>query len=244
MIRFDSVSKKFGKKNILDKIDFHVNEFDLCALVGNNGSGKTSIIRILCNLLPQSSGDVFIKGVRLSSNYVSYKNDFGIILSTPYFIKEFNTLDYLSFVGKFQKVEKSLLKNRINDLIELLSIENLDSKIELLSSGAQMKVSIAAALIHNPSVLILDEPFVNLDIIATQKIISLLKKFRGKKTLIITSHDLQIITELCNKVLILEKGKIIAQIDNPNFDSIDFKAKINDFLIQNSSELVAPNWLK
>ena len=246
MIEVKGVNQRylFTKSNVLNDLSFSVNEFDSCALVGNNGCGKTTIIKILCNLINYDSGEIKINGNRLVPEYVSYKRDWGIVLSKPYFIEEFNVTEYLDFVGKFQKIEKQLIKPRIDDLISLLSLgEHGRKKIKELSSGSQMKVSLAASLIHNPDFLILDEPFINLDISTVERVMTILKSFRGKKTLMITSHNLEIITELCDKILIMEKGHISSELENKSFESSnDLKTKIQERLSKNES-LVKAEWL-
>lgn len=246
MINVKGVNKKymFTKKNALSNLCFSVEKFDCCALVGNNGSGKTTIIKILCNLINYDSGSILINGQTLTPNYVSYKNNWGILLSRPYFIEDFNVREYLSFVGKFQRIDKSLIKQRIEDLISLLTLGDHErKKIKDLSSGNQMKVSLAAALIHNPEFLILDEPFVNLDISSVEALTMVLKSFRGKKTLIITSHNLEIVTELCDKILIMEDGRIISELENKLFESSnDLKKKIKNYLSK-SVDITKAEWL-
>src|SRR5690606_20800384 len=160
-------------------------------------------------------GRASILGSRITPGYSSYKKNLGIVLSTHYSIDTFSVTDYLSFVGEFQSLKKKQIKERIEDLLVLLELQNESRKaIKDLSSGNKMKVSLAAALIHNPRILILDEPFVNLDIKSTQTISEILKSFKGKKTVLITSHNLDLVVELCDRFLLMETGTIIAQVEN------------------------------
>ncbi|MCX8492308.1 MAG: ABC transporter ATP-binding protein, partial [Cyclobacteriaceae bacterium] len=206
---------------------------------------KTTIIKILCNLISFNSGEILINGNQLNPQYVSYKRNWGIVLSKPYFIEQFDLVEYLYFVGKFHKIEKQLVKTRIDDLLLLLSLgDNAEKKIKDLSSGNQMKVSLAAALIHNPDFLILDEPFVNLDISTVERVMTILKSFRGKKTYVITSHNLEIIAELCDKILIMDKGKISAVLENDGFESTEnLKRKIKGHLSKEEKEIKTAEWL-
>ncbi|QOI98505.1 MAG: ABC transporter ATP-binding protein [Flammeovirgaceae bacterium] len=246
MIEVKKVSKRylFSKSSALEGLSFKIDRFDNCALVGNNGCGKTTIIKILCNLIGYDSGDIFIKSNRLTTNFVSYKKDWGIVLSKPYFIEEFGVLEYLGFVAKFQKVENQIIKSRIDDLIQLLSLEDHQNKrIKDLSSGNQMKVTLASILIHNPEFLILDEPFVNLDISTTERFMAILKSFRGKKTTMITSHNLEIITELSDRIYIMDKGRIVSELENKSFgQSEELKKRIKDQLKQ-EDKIINADWL-
>jgi ABC-2 type transport system ATP-binding protein len=146
-------------------------------------------------------------------------------------------VEYWQFVCNFQHVPKAEISQRIDDLILLLELsEHIQKPIKNLSSGNQMKVSFGAALIHNPKILILDEPFVNLDIATTEKIMSLLKNLKGKKTVFITSHNLDLIADLCDKFLIIEQGAIIAHLEKNNYSSLeDLKNDVKKLLV--SSEL-------
>jgi ABC-2 type transport system ATP-binding protein len=247
MIEVKGISKKypFTKSSTLNDLTLTINRFDSCALVGNNGCGKTTLIKILCNLIPFDSGEIIINGSQLNADYVSYKSDWGIVLSKPYFIEQFTVAEYLHFVGKFHGLEKQIIKTRLEDLLYLLSLgDNDDKKIKNLSSGNQMKVTLAAALIHNPAFLILDEPFVNLDIETVERVMAILKSFRGKKTYLVTSHNLEIITELCNKVLIMEKGKITNVLENQMFEKSDhLKRNIVEHLSKEQRDIKVADWL-
>ena len=214
MIRFDGVSKKYSKNIALDKLTFDTGNYNNTALVGNNGCGKTTTINVICNLIKYDYGKAYIFEKLITPSYNSYKNRIGVVLSTQYFINEFSLLEYWKFVCRFQKVPSKEINNRIEDLILLFELHNeRNKKIKKLSDGNQMKVSIGAALIHNPELIILDEPFVNLDIKTTERLIAILKGFKKKKKIFITSHHLDLVAELCDGFLIMDEGKIIHKID-------------------------------
>ena len=244
-ISFNNVDKSFSNKKVLNKLSFALKENDFTALIGNNGCGKTTSINIFCNLLAYNKGDVLVLGNKVTPNYVTYKHKLGIVLSTPYFIEEFTPIEYLTFVGRFQKIDREEILNRINDLFYLFELEEQKYKpIKNLSSGIQMKVSLAAALIHNPPILILDEPFINLDINTTNTILNILKGFKGKKTIFITSHNLDLVADLCDMFLIMEKGKITNEFEKSNFNSTEeLKNKMKEVLIE-ENKLTDLSWLK
>ena len=222
LIKFNKVVKKFGKTIALNGVSFTVKKKETIGLIGNNGAGKTTTINLICNIYKYDSGEIYIYEKLLHQNYVEYKNKLGFILSEPVYIKEFTVKKYWEFVCKFQRVEKDLCEKRIFEMGDYLDIkEQLNTEIEKLSSGNQMKVSIGASLIHNPEILIYDEPFTNLDINTTQQLMSLLKELKKSKTIFISSHSLDLVAELCDVFLIMEKGKIILKINKQEFGSIE-----------------------
>jgi ABC-2 type transport system ATP-binding protein len=214
-------------------------------LVGNNGCGKSTIIHIISNLTNYQSGEYFFENKKVTSQFVSFKEDLGIVLSEPYYIEEFDVQEYWRFVCKFQKVPKAEIAGRIADMLALLDLEaHCRKPIKALSSGNQMKVSIGAALIHNPKVLILDEPFVNLDIATTERLIALLKSLQGKKTLFVTSHSLELIAELCEQFLIMDEGRIIKKLAKSAYPTLDALKQEVKSLITHKEEKSKPDWLQ
>lgn len=245
-ILFDNVVKSYSGKAVLNHLSFSVNENDFVALIGNNGCGKTTTINILCNLLPFDDGKVAIFGSTVTPKYDSYKREFGIVLSSPYLIEEFSTVEYLAFVGEFQFLQKKEINIRLRDIIQLFELEEHKFKpIKQLSSGNKMKVSLAAAMIHNPKVLILDEPFVNLDIRTIQSLTETLRALKGKKTVFITSHNLDLVVDLCDRFLIMDNGSILIEIPHEdNVSSDELKEKIKSYLISSNRAIDQINWLK
>ncbi len=222
LIKFKDVTKKFGKTVALNRVSFSINKAETIGLIGNNGAGKTTTINLICNIYKYDSGEIYIYDKLLTPNYVEYKNKMGFILSEPVYIKEFTVKRYWEFVCKFQRVEKEKCSRRISEISKYLDIESqLNTEIEKLSSGNQMKVSIGASLIHNPEILVYDEPFINLDINTTQQLLELLKEIKKTKTIFISSHSLDLVAELCDTFLIMGKGQILLKIVKQDFESIE-----------------------
>lgn len=187
----------------------HIIKNTNTAIIGNNGSGKSTIINIICNLFPCSEGIVYFNNRKIEPKYHSYKRNIGFVLCCPFYIKEFDIITYWSFVAKFHKIDADTAHQRMDDLLKELDLtKEGNKKISSLSAGNQLKTSIGAMLLHNPETLVMDEPFANLDI----NTIALLQKMfillRGKKTIIITSHQIDLVADICDNFVILEKGVI------------------------------------
>ena len=220
-IEFVEVVKKYGSQNVLNKLSFTVEDKTFTALVGNNGCGKTTSINTICNIVGSDSGEVLVGNVVVKPDKNLYKKNMGIVLGSSYYPEQFRVKEYLRFVGKFQGIPRMELHQRIEDVLTLLEIKEESKIIRNLSSGNKMKVSIAAALIHNPETLLLDEPFVNLDIATSQKLINLFVSFKGKKTVLITSHDLDTVANLCDEFLVMDQGKVVLRIHKDDYVSTE-----------------------
>jgi len=233
MIHFKNVTKSFKTIKALNNISFKIKRNEFVGIIGNNGSGKTTIINTLCNLIPLDMGEVYFDDKKISHKSHLYKKKVGVILSEHYSIEEFSTIEYLHFFAKFQNIDDKELVKRIKEITNLIGIDNINIPIEKLSSGNKMKVSIVTSLIHNPEVLIYDEPFVNLDFNTSNKLKDIILSLKGRKTLLITSHHLDLVIDICDRFLILDKGEIVETIRKSDFDSKEkikqlFKDKMID----------------
>ena len=207
-----NITKLFGKQKALDAISFTVNKGELVGFLGPNGAGKSTTMKIITGYLPQDEGDILIDGQKVSGQNLEYKKQIGYLpehnpLYTDLYVKEF-----LEITAGFYHLKNK--KQRIAEMIELtgLGIEQ-HKKIRALSKGYRQRVGLAQALIHDPSILILDEPTTGLDPNQLEEIRALIRQISKEKTVILSSHIMQEVEAVCNRVLIINKGKIVADGD-------------------------------
>ena len=232
VISFKNVDISYKNNSVINNCSFDIFTNESVAIVGKNGSGKSTIIHALCNIIPYDKGKILINNKQLTRNYHSYKKRFGIVLSRPFYIENFTVKDYWSFVAHYYKLSETDKNSRISDLLKYFNIFDYQkTQIKNLSSGFQMRVSLGASLIHNPEVLIMDEPFNNLDLTIKNEIRNLLNNLRNIKTIFIASHELTSLEGLVKRVIILKNGEIT---EDMNID--DYIADVNkDLDLQNSS---------
>ena len=204
-----NISKLFGKQRALDNVNILVEKGELVGFLGPNGAGKSTFMKIVTGYLPADSGEVLINGNKVTTENLNYKKDIGYLpehnpLYPDLYIKEF-----LEISAGFYGLKN--VKKRITEMIELtgLGIEQ-HKKIRALSKGFRQRVGLAQALIHDPSILILDEPTTGLDPNQLEEIRNLIRMISREKTVILSSHIMQEVEAICNRVIIINKGKIVA----------------------------------
>lgn len=211
MIEVKDISKSFGEKVVLDKISFTVED-EILGLLGPNGSGKSTLMKIIAGILTPDSGDVLVNGVSVVEDPIKVKEIVGFVPETPILYESLTAFELFSFIGSVRKIDSLRLRERVEKLADALDFRAMDELFANLSLGNKQKVSIIAAMLHNPSVLILDEAFNGLDVAAAKVLRDLIFQFRedGREVLLST-HILPIAERICDRILIIQNGKIIAQ---------------------------------
>ncbi|MFN3411074.1 MAG: ABC transporter ATP-binding protein [Exilispira sp.] len=217
MIEVTNVSKWYGNLQALKNISFSIKESEIVGFLGPNGAGKTTAMRVITGYFLPNTGDVKIGDYSMEDEPKKAKALLGYLPENPPLYPEMPVVDYLNFVARLNGVAKKDLKNRIDYVISKTNLyEKYNSKIRTLSKGLKQRVGIAAALIHDPKVIILDEPTIGLDPIQIIEIRNLIKEIGKEKTIILSSHILAEIEEISSRVIIINKGEIIAEDTTDN----------------------------
>jgi ABC-2 type transport system ATP-binding protein len=223
-ISINKVNKFYGKQQALTDVSFSLNKGEIVGFLGPNGAGKSTLMKIITCYLEQDSGKVQVCDLNTIEQNLKVKAKIGYLpehnpLYTDKYIKE-----YLTFVGRIYKVEN--LNNRITEIIQQTGLTAEQSKkIGKLSKGFKQRVGLAAALIHNPEILILDEPTTGLDPNQLVEIRNLIKEVGKDKTVLLSTHIMQEVDKMCNRIIIINKGKIVEDqlISNLQKDNIDLE---------------------
>lgn len=215
MIQIDNLSKRYGQETVLDVSQLHIPEGEAFGLVGNNGAGKTTLFRIILDLIRPSSGSVSLKELPVQGND-AWKTFTGSYLDENFLIDYLTPEEFLQFVGRLHGLSTADVAHFLEAFAELFNGEVLGKQkyIRDLSKGNLKKVGIASALMGKPEIVMLDEPFENLDPSSQIRLKKLLNREREERavTYLISSHELNHITEVCNRIVILEKGSIVQDL--------------------------------
>ncbi|MBR2468456.1 MAG: ABC transporter ATP-binding protein [Clostridia bacterium] len=207
IISINNVSKKYKTKLALDNVSLDIKQGELFGLLGVNGAGKTTLIKILCGLTKKSGGTVSINGFDLDKDMVKIKE---IIDISPQETSVANNLTVKENLEFFANIYGNNTPEIIDNIIQTFSLEEvLDSRAKILSGGYKRKLSIAIALVSKPQILFLDEPTLGLDVFARRELWKIINKLKKNITIILTSHYLEEIEFLCDRVAILSKGKVL-----------------------------------
>jgi ABC-2 type transport system ATP-binding protein len=209
MINISSLTKYFGKIQALDNLNLNIEKGELLGIIGPNGAGKTTAIRIICGILKPDSGDVVVDGHSVLKDPIKVKSMIGYLPEEPNLYERFKARDLLRYFGELYGVPKDILDDRIMELLELVGMEKrADHRINTFSKGLRQRVGIARALIHDPPIIIFDEPTMGLDPATSLAIRSFIEGLKGEKTIILCTHYMDEADALCDRVAILNSGKI------------------------------------
>lgn len=215
MIELKNLTKKFGNFTAVDNLNLKIAPGEFFGFLGPNGAGKTTTIKMLTGLYAPTAGNIFIHGIDIQKDPVNAKMKIGYIPDEPFLYDKLTGLEYLYFSGGLYRLDKKILKDRIDKLIETFKLNEWINRLtEEYSRGMKQRIAIASALIHNPSVIVIDEPIVGLDPESALIVKKTLKELSINGTSIFMStHLLSIAEELCDRIAIIKSGKIIFEID-------------------------------
>lgn len=215
MIEVLNLTKSYGLIKAVQDLNFTVNKGEILGFLGPNGAGKSTTMNMITGYLPSTSGTVKVNGYDVSVEPYEVKKRIGYLPEHPPLYTDLTVQEYLDFVSELKKVDRKKRKSQVSDIMELVKISDVRNRlINHLSKGYRQRVGLAQALIGNPEVLILDEPTVGLDPTQIIEVRKLIKALGKDHTIILSSHIMQEISAVCERVIIINKGKIVA-IDTP-----------------------------
>jgi ABC-2 type transport system ATP-binding protein len=211
MITVKDLTKRYARTVAVDGISFEVAKGQIVGFLGPNGAGKTTTMRMLTCFLPPSSGNANVAGFDVLEKPLEVKKRIGYLPESPPIYPEMETTEYLDFVGKLKGLSGSDLQKRVDYVCERCAIADVKSKLlGKLSKGYRQRVGLAQAIIHNPDVLVLDEPTAGLDPKQINETRDLIKSLAGDHTIILSTHILPEVEQTCEQVIIINKGKLVA----------------------------------
>jgi ABC-2 type transport system ATP-binding protein len=208
-VRVENLTKVYGEQTVVDAISFTIKKGEIVGFLGPNGAGKSTTMKMITGYIPVTAGKAFVCDDEVATNVLNTQRRIGYLPESNPLYMEMYVKEYLSFLASVHHVTDA--EKKINDIIEHTGLKVEEKKkIGALSKGYKQRVGIAQAMLHNPEVLILDEPTSGLDPNQIIEIRDLIKKFGKEKTIILSTHIMQEVEAMCDRVIIINKGKIVA----------------------------------
>jgi len=215
LIKVENLTKRYAAKTAIEGMSFEVQKGEILGFLGPNGAGKTTTMRIITGFMPASAGTVRVDGFDVFQTPLDVRRRIGYLPENPPLYPEMNVAGYLRFVAKIKGVAKDRLENEVKRVMEQVSIIDVRERIiAKLSKGYKQRVGIAQALLADPPVLILDEPTIGLDPKQIHEVRELIKGLAGNHTVVLSTHILPEVEQTCHRVIIIDRGKIVA-VDTP-----------------------------
>lgn len=208
-IEVNGLTKFYGDQAAVNNISFSVGKGEIVGFLGPNGAGKSTTMKIITGFIPATEGDVKVCGMSVEEQSLETRKKIGYLPENNPLYLDMYVKEYLEFVGKIYKIDKN--RDRVKEMIQLVGLEvEQNKKIGMLSKGYRQRVGLAQAIIHNPDVLILDEPTSGLDPNQLVEIRELIRRIGKEKTVMLSTHIMQEVEAICDRVIIIKKGNIVA----------------------------------
>lgn len=219
MIHVSNLNKTYKHFDVLKDVSFSIASHEIVGFLGPNGAGKTTLIKILLGLIPSDSGNISINGLNHFKNHLEIKRNIGFLSEDNSLYPDMTVIEYLKFIAQARQIKNLLIDESIDFIINACQLnEKIDAKIEHCSKGFKQRLGIAQAIIHKPKLIILDEPTSGLDPNQLLDIRHLIKSLKSESTILLCSHLLTEVMETCSRVMVLNKGEIVA---NEHIDVIN-----------------------
>ena len=226
MIEVKNITKKYGNFTAVDNINFKIEEGEIIGLLGPNGAGKSTTMNMITGYIEPTEGEIKVEGYDISKKPKKAKAQIGYMPEGVPLYSDLTVKEFVTYMAELKKVDRKTRKEKVEKIIEQTGLKDVEKKLTRnLSRGYKQRVSMAGALVGEPKILILDEPTVGLDPKQITEIRSLIKELGKTHTIILSSHILSEVSQICNKVIIINKGKIVA-IDTP--ENLEKKVESNN----------------
>ncbi len=220
MIEVRNLVKKYGDHTAVDNLSFTVEKGQIYGFLGPNGAGKTTTMNILTGCLAATSGEVLINGHNIYSDAQKAKSAIGYLPEQPPLYLDMTPYEYLCHVGRLKEISKKELREKVNEVMEIVKITDVKDRLNKnLSKGYKQRVGLAQAILGNPGIIILDEPTVGLDPVQIVEIRDVIKSLAPEHTVIFSSHILSEVSAICNYILIISNGVLVAEDTTENLES-------------------------
>jgi len=214
MIQVEGLTKDYGARRAIDQLSFHAEKGEILGFLGPNGAGKTTTMRILTGFMPPTAGVARVAGYDVVDQSLEVRRRVGYLPETVPLYHDLTVYEYLKFMADLRNLPEA--EERVDEVLDIVHmVERADSHISSLSKGMRQRVGLAQAIIHKPEVLILDEPTIGLDPAQIIEVRNLIREIGKEKTVLLSTHILSEAQQLCNRVLIINKGRIVAE-DTPS----------------------------
>ena len=212
MIHVSHLTKKYGATTAVDDISFNIQQGEIVGYLGPNGAGKSTTLKMLVGLLQPTSGEISVAGYDTATELLELKQRIGYVPEEAQLYEHLTLVEHLQLMGRLYHVEEALIAQKITDLVRLFDMEaQASQRISSFSQGMRQKSLIMSALLHNPDVLFLDEPFTNLDVTTVTLMKTVLQRLAELgKTILYCTHILEVAETLCPRIMIINAGKLIA----------------------------------
>lgn len=222
MLELRNVSKHFSGIPAVDNVTFSALPGQVTGYLGPNGSGKSTTMKMITGLIEMTDGQILFQGTQIQDDLISYKRTLGYVPEEPYLYHHLSAVEYLTMVAQLRSLPHRESSNCIDGLLRLLALyDDRHASISGYSKGMRQKVLIAAALLHNPQLVLLDEPFSGLDVASALVLRSLIQELAARgKVVLFSSHELDTVERVCSRVVILHHGKVVADDSIQNLRSL------------------------
>ncbi len=234
MIELKALARSFGEVKAVNGVDLYIPKGQICGYLGPNGAGKTTTIKMLTGMIKPTSGSALIDGFDIQADELPVKRRIGYVPESGAVYQSLTPFEYLRFIGNLHEIDDNLIPGKIAEFLNFFGMgDKKDERMDNFSKGMKQKIVISAALLHNPDVIFLDEPLNGLDANAALLLKNLVRNLAdGGKTIFYSSHILEVVENLCDRVVIINEGEIIADGSVHDLKEMTKKSNLEDVFSQ------------